>query len=222
MAGRTPQTGASHSLRRSPDLLHREYGVSWKDWVIVPLILLPPDDRRDSAHPRRNGTTRDVLIGFIVACLCIAGVAGLAVATGLLQKQPAQVQTILAPVGHTYTINDLSVTLTSASATPTTGDEQATPPALTTPTAPSVSLTLHFVNQTAQNQTVSIADWQLLDGAGNVLPLITATKLPATLAPNAALDVQCSAPIFVGGSGPFTLQTPTQGSAVILAWQFSG
>ncbi len=186
-----------------------------------PMILLPTHDAREPVSPRQQQAGRDVLIGIVVVCLCIAGVTGAFVATGLLQKPPTQPQTELAPMGQPLTIDNVTVTLTSAVAM--TATQPATPSAEEpTPALRGLTLSLHLWNHTAHNQSVSTAGWQLLDQGGNVYLLIPQGHLPASLAPNVTVDLQLFAPISAGGANPFTLQTgPIAPDWYTLGWQFN-
>lgn len=198
--------------------------VSRKECAMLPLFLLPPDDRRDSAHPRRNGSIRDIIIGFVVACVCLAGVAGVGVATGLLQKPPPAEQDRFVSIGDSLTIDNVTVILTSATVlTHNQSDPEATPAGTSTQVdAQVLGLTLHFWNQTNQDQHVSTANWQFLDDVGNTFPLIAEGAFPASLAPNEALDEQFNVPMGNGGYNPYTLQAGVRSpDGVTLGWQFS-
>jgi hypothetical protein len=167
---------------------------------------------------------------FAVACLCVVGITGALAATGLLQKASsssgARTETLTASVGDALTIDNVTVTLTSAAIL------TAVQPANPVQVAPSgepgqvvrgVTFSLHFSNQTTHFQSVSMANWQLVDAGGNSFALISEGNLPVGLAPNATLDRQCTAPMGVGGYSPYTLLTDvTTSDGKTLGWTFTG
>lgn len=196
---------------------------------MVPLFLLPPNDRRDSAHPRRNGSIRDVAIGFVVACLCVIGVAGAFMATGLVKMPAEQLQTKIAPIGKPLTIDNVTVTLTSATVlTNTQLSPGSTPSGQPAQVMRGFMLSFHFWNQTANDQSISTASWQVLDKAGNSYPLISESDPPSTetiygIGPNEALDLQFNVPMSNGAQGPYTLQTGViLSDGAVYEWQFTG
>ena len=200
---------------------------------MLPLFLLPPNGAREPRPPRRKGSIRDIIIGFVVACLCVVGVTGALVASGLvtgLVKAPAeQLQTKIAPIGKPLTIDNVTVTLTSATLSTNTQLAPGTTPSGTpTQVIRGFTLSLHFLNQTTDYQNVSTASWQVLDKAGNSYPLISESDPPNTetvygLGPNETLDLQFNVPMNNGAQGPYTLQTGViLSDGAVYEWTFTG
>ncbi len=194
------------------------------------LYKIPPSDAPAPVSRRQEGSIRAIIVGFVVACLCVVGITGALAATGLLKKAPsssgARMETLTASAGEALTIDNVTVTLTSATiltAVQSANPVQVTPSGEPGQVVRGVTFSLHFSNQTTHFQSVSMAHWQVLDAAGNSFPIISGGNLPVGLAPNATLDRQFTAPMGAGGYSPYTLLTDvTTPDGNTLGWTFTG
>lgn len=183
------------------------------------LYQLPPRELATPPSPQRSESSRSLLIGLVVALLLIALGTGVLVKVGFLQRGPSfqEGEHLTASVGESLTVGAMTVTLTSATVS---SNAQDTVPGQNTQAA---TLSLHFVNQTNTNQSISMKHWQFLDSAGNAYPIIAANSPDRSfsLGSSATLDEQFTVPLGGNSSGPYTLLTDvTTPNGEILGWQF--
>ena len=136
------------------------------------LYQLPPRDIATPQPPQRNESNKSVLIGLVVALLLIALGTGVLVKVGFLQRGPSfqEGEHLTAAVGESLTVGAMTVTLTSATVSSNAQDT------ILGQSAQAATFSLHFVNQTNTNQTISMKHWQFLDDAGNAYPIIAANS----------------------------------------------
>lgn len=192
------------------------------------LYRMGPTNAPAPTPPRKNESTWSVILGLVVACLCIAAIMGALAVTGLLKQVGPAPSPLTTSVGQSLTIHNVTVTLTSASVTINgqvvqPAGQDATPEA-SGQAMQGVVMSLHFVNPTGQAQSVSMTSWKLLDQGINSYSLLPTTgSLQVNLAPNATADQQIMAPLGANSESPYTLLTDVTTSAnQTLGWEFSG
>lgn len=168
--------------------------------------------------PRRGVPDWVVVVISVTVVMCLL----LGVGVGILlfrTRQPGSVaQTLPASVGQSLIINNVTVTLVSATLVRSMYSVEAAGD------VPGINFSLHFWNQTTYSQSASTDNWSLLaDNGAKSYPVSPLGYVFALLAPNQTKDARFAIPMGVGDNGPYTLQTDfTTPQGQPLAWTFSG
>ncbi len=178
-----------------------------------------PPRRNAPDPPRRKVPGWVVIVVSVTVGICLLlGPAVAAITLIRARSSTSLAQTLPASVGQSLVINNVTVTLVSAtvvSIAPLSGAGED---------APGVAFSLHFWNQTAYEQVVSIGNWSLIaDNGATSYPVYKSASVNAVLAPNQTQDAQFTVQMNIGDYGPYTLQTDfTTSQGQPLAWTFSG
>lgn len=179
--------------------------------------------------PRRNAPVHDpprrkvpgwvVLVVSVTVGICLLLGPAVAAITLIRDRSSTSLaQTLPASVGQALVINNVTVTLMSATVV------SIAPPFGVGEDVPGVKFSLHFWNQFTSEQTVSTQTWSLIaDNGAKSYPVYRSAGTLAVLAPNQTQDAQYTIQMSIGDYGPYTLQTDfTTSQGQPLAWTFSG
>jgi len=175
----------------------------------------PPGRNAPDPPPRKVPGWVVIVVAVTVGICLLLGPAVAAINLIPDRSSASLAQTLPASVGQALVINNMTVTLVSAtvvSMAPASGAGED---------VPGVRFSLHFWNQTASIQQVFTATWSLI--ADNGAASYSAAGANVVLEPNQTQDAQFTVQMSAGDYGPYTLRTDfTTPRGQSLAWTFSG